>query len=183
MIHLSAGKILEYQLTKSLGLDLYEEILTVAPVTDVSQSQEFQKKFNAFYRIRRNAEWRKDYYELFELAKKGHYSFDDVISLLYVRTGNIEASFSSKMIATIDPEKPIWDQYVLQNLGLTLKGKTPREKIDNAAEIYHRIENWYAEYLKTEEAHRNIVEFDQWLPSYTWLTDVKKIDYLLCGMR
>lgn len=98
MIHLSAGKILEYQLTRSLGLDIYEEIMTAAPVTDVSQSREFQKKFNTFYRIRRNAEWRKDYYELFELAKKGHYPFDDVISLLYVRTGNIEASFSSKTI-------------------------------------------------------------------------------------
>jgi len=87
------------------------------------------------------------------------------------------------MIATIDPEKPIWDQYVLQNLGLELKGRSPREKIDNAVEVYHRIEVWYADYLKTEEAHRNIVEFDQWLPSYTWLTDVKKIDYLLWSNR
>ena len=37
----------------------------------------------------------------------------DVIGSLYVEAGNVEASFSSKMIATIDPEKPIWDQYVL----------------------------------------------------------------------
>lgn len=106
-----------------------------------------------------------------------------MIGSLYVETGNVEASFSSKMIATIDPEKPILDQYVLQNLGLELKGKNPREKIGNAVEIYHRIEAWYAEYLKTDEALENIAEFDRWLPSYAWITDVKKIDYLLWSKR
>ena len=123
------------------------------------------------------------YYRLFERAKQHHFSFADVIGSLYVETGNVEASFSSKMIATIDPEKPIWDQYVLQNLGLELKGKNPREKIGNAVEIYHQIEAWYAKYLKTDEARENIAEFDRWLPSYAWITDVKKIDYLLWSKR
>ena len=123
------------------------------------------------------------YYRLFERAKQHHFSFADVIGSLYVETGNVEASFSSKMIATIDPEKPIWDQYVLQNLGLELKGKNPREKIGNAVEIYHQIGEWYAEYLKTDEARENIAEFDRWLPSYAWITDVKKIDYLLWSKR
>ena len=133
--------------------------------------------------VRRNAEWRQCYYRLFERAKQHHFSFADVIGSLYVETGNVEASFSSKMIATIDPEKPIWDQYVLQNLGLELKGKNPREKIGNAVEIYHQIGEWYAEYLKTDEARENIAEFDRWLPSYAWITDVKKIDYLLWSKR
>ena len=143
----------------------------------------FQHAFNVFYRVRRNAEWRKCYYKLFEWAKKEHYSFEDVIGCLYVETGNIEASFSSKMIATIDPDKPIWDQYVLQNLGLELKGKNPRERVENAILIYDQIEIWYKDYLSTEEARKNIEEFDRWLPSYSWIPEIKKIDYLLWSKR
>lgn len=106
-----------------------------------------------------------------------------MIGCLYVETGNIEASFSSRMIATIDSDKPIWDQYVLQNLGLELKGKNPRERVENAILIYDRIERWYKDYLTTEEARKNIKEFDRWLPSYSWIPDIKKIDYLLWSKR
>ena len=183
MIHLSAGKLLEDQLARSMGLDKYANIMNAAGEKDVSSDAAFQHAFNAFYRVRRNTEWRECFYRLFERAKQYHFSFADVIGSLYVETGNVEASFSSKMIATIDPEKPIWDQYVLQNVGLELNGKNPRERISNAVEIYHQIEDWYAEYLKTDEARKNIAEFDRWLPSYAWATDVKKIDYLLWSKR
>ena len=87
------------------------------------------------------------------------------------------------MLATLDENKPIWDQYVLLNLGFELKGKTPGERVQNAVEIYHRIEEWYASYLLTEEAKENIAIFDEMLPSYAWVSDVKKIDCLLWGWR
>ena len=183
MIRLDAEKILEFQFARSLGLDLYEELMTVAPVTDVSQNPVFQKKFNAFYRIRRNAEWRKCYYDLFEQAKSKHYGFAEIIRILLDKTGNVESSFSSKMIATIDPDKPIWDQYVIRNLDLELKGKTPQERVENAICVYETIEQWFASYLKTDEARGNIAVFDRMLPSYEWLSDVKKIDFLLWSKR
>ena len=183
MIHLDANHLLESQLARSLGLDKYADIMEATWKNDVSSDIVFQHAFNAFYRVRRNAEWRENYYKLFERAKKEHYSFADVIGCLYVETGNIEASFSSKMIATIDPDKPIWDQYVLQNLGLELKGKNPRERVEKAIQIYDRIETWYRDYLATEEARKNIEEFDRWLPSYRWIPDIKKIDYLLWSRR
>ena len=103
MIHLDANCLMESQLARSMGLDKYADIMEAAREKDVSSDIGFQHAFNAFYRVRRNAEWRKCYYKLFERAKKEHYSFADVIGFLYVETGNIEASFSSKMIATIDP--------------------------------------------------------------------------------
>ena len=116
-MRLDARALLEAQLARGMGLDLYEELMSVAPVTDVARSAEFQRKFNAFYRVRRNAEWRECCYRLFEQAKKEHFSFADIIGALLSETGNVEASFSSKMLATLDETKPIWDQYVLQNLG------------------------------------------------------------------
>ena len=180
---LCARKLLEEQFARSLALDKYKRMLNMVNTIDVSKDFEFQKTFNAFYRIRRNARWRKCYYGLFECIKKEEASFEKVITGLYSETGNVEASFSSKMIATIDPNKPIWDQYVLQNLVLELKGKTPQERVKNAVSIYHLIEKWFDDYLKTDEARENIAEFDRWFPSYTWMSAVKKIDYLLWSKR
>lgn len=183
MERLYARKLLEDQFARSLALDKYRTILNTVKTKDVSNDFGFQKTFNAFYRIRRNAEWRRCYYGLFECAKKVNLSFEEVINKLYAETGNVEASFSSKMLATIDPNKPIWDQYVLHNLGLELKGKTPQERIGNAAVVYKQIENWFDDYMKTDEAYENIAEFDRWFPNYTWLSPVKKIDYLLWSKR
>ena len=83
------------------------------------------------------------------------------------------------MLATIDASKPIWDQYVLQNLGLELMGKTQEEKLQNAVILYAQIVNWYADYLTTGEARENIMEFDRPLPEYAWVSDTKKIDSYL----
>ena len=183
MIHLDADRLLEELFARSLSLDKYEIIVKTFSSIDVSCNCDFQRTFDAFYRIRRNEKWRRCYYQLFECAKVSRLSFEDVIEILYTETGNVEASFSSKMIATIDQKKPIWDQYVLHNLDLKLKGKNPQERIKNAIFIYSQIENWFDNYLQTEEARRNIAEFDCWFPSYTWISDVKKIDYLLWSKR
>ena len=106
-----------------------------------------------------------------------------IITELYHLTGNVEASFSSKMLATIDPSKPIWDQYVLQNLGLALTGKTQEEKLANAIHLYDQIEKWYKDYLTTAEAQENIEVFNRLLPEYAWVSDTKKIDCLLWSRR
>ena len=87
------------------------------------------------------------------------------------------------MLTTIDYSKPIWDQYVLQNLGLELTGKTQEEKLKNAIILYDEILRWYDEYLQTDEAQKNIQEFNRWLPQYSWVSDVKKIDCLLWSKR
>ena len=175
---LSTESVLKTQLAKSVGLDRYAEIMHGDPA-----SPEFQQSFNGYYRIRRNAEWRNVYYALFIKARAEHFSFAQILSALYGETGNVEASFSSKMLATIDSSKPIWDQYVLQNLGLELTGKTQDEKPHNAIILCDEIVRWYEEYLQTDEAQRNIQEFDRWLPQYSWVSNVKKIDCFLWSKR
>ena len=133
--------------------------------------------------IRRNEKWRQHCYNLFAKAKTERFSFEQIITELYRLTGNVEASFSSKMLATIDASKPIWDQYVLQNLGLELMEKIQEEKLQNAVALYAQIVNWYADYLATDEARENIGEFDRLLPEYACISETKKIDCLLWSKR
>ena len=175
---INAKEVLQAQLARGLGLDRYAEIMRGDPA-----SPDFQRAFNGYYRIRRNEEWRRYYYNLFAKAKTEQYSFEQIITELFRQTGNVEASFSSKMLATIDASKPIWDQYVLQNLGLELMGKTQEEKLQNAVTLYDQVVNWYADYLTTGEARENIYEFDRLLPEYACISETKKIDCLLWSKR
>lgn len=60
----------------------------------------FNEHSTGFYIVRRNESWRKSYYEYFESVKNGKQTFENIITYLYESTGNIELSFSSKMLAT-----------------------------------------------------------------------------------
>ena len=175
-------KVIEDRLAASFGLEQYGYIISQWKNVDVSTDEAFQTKFNGYYRVRRNAEWREYYYALFQRGKSERLSFADIITYLYENTGNVEPSFSSKMYATLDVEKPIWDQYVLKNLKLRLFG-TGEERLQNAIVLYTRIEAWYKGFLKTQNGKDCIDAFDKALPSYSWISSTKKIDCFLWGMR
>ena len=150
----------------------------------MSSDAAFQRPYNRFYRVRRNAEWQSAYYEIMQREKvSAVLSFEDILREMHERTGSVEASFTSKMIATLDPDRPIWDSVVLERLGLRLRGTTAQAKLENAVGVYESIVGWYADYLATEDAARNIALFDELLPDYSWLTSVKKVDFLLWSSR
>ena len=182
-IDFDVNKVFQERLASSMGLDKYQYIMEHVQKTDVSSDMDFQRTFNGFYIVRRNEEWRKIYYDYFERVKHEEPTFDNILIYLYEQTGNIEPSFSSKMLATILPNKPIWDHYVVENLGLELTGNTKMEKLENAIKIYAQIEEWYEQFLQTEKAVDCIMEFDRVLPDYTWLSDIKKIDSILWSIR
>lgn len=177
------NKIFQERLASSMGLDKYQFIMEQVNKTDISIDAEFQRTFNGFYIVRRNEEWRKAYYEYFESVKKGTPTFTSILIHLYECTGNIEPSFSSKMLATIFPDKPIWDRYVVQNLNMELKGRTKQERLENAMVLYTDIERWYADFLQTDKAKECIEVFDHVMPDYKHISSIKKIDSILWSIR
>ncbi len=103
---------------KKLEKDIrrYFEIMRMA---ETPENPEFQKKFNAFYRIRRDEAWRSEFYQLMEdFRKKDDPYFGEVLLRLHQRTGQIEPSFASKMLATLNADMPIWDSNILRVLHL-----------------------------------------------------------------
>ena len=152
---------------------------------NVAEDKDFQKSFTAFYRLRRDSVWRTYYFKLFEDRKnrKDSISFGEIQLRLFQQCGKIESSFSSKMLATIDPNKPIWDSYVLKNLGLKLMGKSKEERFSAAVVLYDNICNWYRDYLQTDEARDMIKMFDQTFPEFSHITQVKKIDFIIWALR
>ena len=58
--------VIEERLAAGFGLEQYANIIWQMPLINVASDILFQTKFNAYYRVRRNAEWRRYYYDLFE---------------------------------------------------------------------------------------------------------------------
>ena len=67
---MNGEKILHESLVNALGLRDYDFIMKHAYKTNVEHDSDFQKRFNAFYRVRKDEAWRKEYYSVFESAKK-----------------------------------------------------------------------------------------------------------------
>ena len=182
-INFDVNKVFQERLAVSMGLDKYQFIMEQVKKTDVSIDANFQRTFNGFYIVRRNEAWRKVYYEHFENVKDSTPSFASILTHLYECTGNIEPSFSSKMLASIFPDKPIWDRYVVQNLSMELVGKTKQERLENAIILYEDMEKWYADFLKTDKAKECIEVFDRVMPDYKQISSIKKIDSILWSIR
>ena len=172
-------KIMHDRIAQKLGVQQYAQIMTTVHTTDVSKNTDFQRLFNGYYRVRRDAKWRQSYYALFESMKQQSPTFADILTALYQQTGHIEASFSSKILATLDPCKPIWDSHVLRYLEQSLNGNDPQERLHNAILLYESITTWYTQFFMTAKAKACIDVFDQALPDYRWISKTKKIDFFL----
>lgn len=181
--------IITNSIERMLGFEKYTKIMIDVNKVDVSKNQRFQKLFDDYYEIRRNAAWRKIYYDFFQKAKSdSSITFDDIIDYLYDKAKTnkglphpVEASFSSKMFATINHNMPILDSQVLANMGLSIVGKTPADKLKSAKDTYETIRNRYSNYLGTADCLDAIALFDTYFPDYTTVSEVKKIDWFLWG--
>lgn len=166
-----------------LALDKYKYILEEKNKCNISTNIKFQKTFNRFFMIRRDEKWRKIYYNYFENIKNNkNVSFEEIIKYLYHKTGNIEASFASKMLAIINPNMPIWDQYIITNLEFKVEGKEKEERLNNTISIYNDIIKKEKELLKRNDVKQAIKDFKNKYKDYK-LTDIKILDYLLWNNR
>lgn len=177
-------KAIENALASAYGLPKYIKIMEKLRTSeDLTKDSDFQKTFNGFYRVRRNENWRRKFYSIFQECRYNEsVTFEEIFSRVYDSTGRMEASFSSKMLASINPDKPVWDSRILHYLGLKIPDPDRSDRQERIIDIYRRIENAYADYLKTDEAEENIRLFDEWMPAYKEISSVKKIDCLIWGM-
>ena len=172
-------------------MERYAEIIHAVPQTDVSEDTEFQRKYTAFFRLRRGSKWRHAYFELFEeckrkynnVGKKNRPTFESVLRALYKRTGQVEASFTSKMLAAIDPTKPIWDSVVLSQLRIEpMKSTKADRRLNFTVCSYRGIEFWYEDCFRYGMADEPIAAFNRAFPQYIKFSDVKKLDFMIWAM-
>ena len=178
-IHLQDG------IYRSWGFYKYEKTLDLSNI----KSKIYQKNYISFYRLRRDEDWIKQYFNFLEIYYKKHqsgdnYCFKDILQDLYnvpskSRDGQyqfkIEISFASKLLHTVNPDYPIWDSQVRKKLGISNSKKT----INDAVKAYDELCTRYALMKKDPQFKTFVVTFDSLFPKFTWITETKKIDFYL----
>ncbi|MDA2920317.1 hypothetical protein MYX76_12640 [Desulfobacterota bacterium AH_259_B03_O07] len=166
------------------GLEKYRWIQEHVHLQDIRENEEFQRKFNGFYRIRRNQAWRKTFYKFLEKSKDKRVTFKNMLEAFYKETGRVEASFVSKLVATINPNLPVIDSVVLKNLGLKLPSPnlSTGERILKINKLHKDLKTIYTKYLKTGRGKYLIESFRKKYSNIN-ITDTKILDLILWQIR
>ena len=181
MIALKPFPSIAKNLKDTHSLEKYAFIMNNIQKRDISIDKEFQTRFNGFYIVRRNSEWRQTFYTYFEAYKTTAPTFSEILTNLYQSTGRCEASFASKLLASLCPDMPIWDSHILNYLGLKKKAVNKEAKLEEAIHLYEQIVEWYKDNIQSDIYKPYINEFDLVFPEYSWLTQTKKLDFILWG--
>jgi hypothetical protein len=182
MIKLDQSEIKDTLPCVRKGLDQYVAIQSRLNSVDVSEDVDFQKMFTVFYRVRRNNEWRSKYFSILQAAKREGFDFEEALKRIQQQTGRIEASFASKLVATIDTRLPVIDTIVMRNVGIKLPyhGAKNREKI--IVRQYAELKELLDEYLKTADGKFLVTEFRSMYP-YADISPQKMLDLVLWQKR
>lgn len=165
------------------GLKKYTWIQNHLHSCDVSKDIDFQRHYNGFYRLRqRSSVFYQTYYDFMEKQKGIAPSFEKTLHHLYKTLGRMEASFASKLVATLDTSKPVWDSVVLKNIGLRPPYSSCKNREERILKVYHDLESWYEKYITADDAKQIINCFNKRYPGSN-ISDIKKIDLFIWQQR
>lgn len=147
---------------------------------DIHTDREFQKRYNGYYRIRRNNEWQNHYYTLMVSLRDKETNFQNILQILFKKTGRIEASFASKMLATLNPNSPVIDSKVLIKLGLRLPYYyySSTDRLDRTCKVFETLSTFFFGALSSNEGKLHVAAFRRRYPNIQ-ITDTKILDFLL----
>ena len=166
----------------SVGLAKYTWLQAALTGRDISRDTEYQKRFGGFYRVRRNSAWRSAYFQILEQAKTAPISFEEALRSIHAATGRVEASFASKLIATLDTSQPIIDSVVLRNLGLRLPNQGASDRFAGVGSLHQQLGELYSEYLASALGCDLVAQFRRAYP-IAQITEGKMLDFVLWQSR
>lgn len=169
-------------------LQRYEMLQSDLRKKTVDSDQGYQSIFNGFYKMqRRTEEWYKYYFAMLEQEKHNKsITFKQVLEKIYVEKNRVEPSFSSKLVATIRPEMPVYDKHVRENLALEVlpQYKPSNERIRGLIKMYATLEEKVTAFVRNPIFVSSLrPAFDKKFPVYEHISDVKKLDFLLWQYR
>jgi hypothetical protein len=168
-------------------LSRYDYLQHSLLITNVASDKSYQSTFNGYYRMqRRRQDWYDFYFSVLEREKRNStISFREILEEVYRSKRRVEPSFSSKLVATIRPELPVYDKYVRENLSLAIPGQNEpsEDRVRKFVAIYSRLEAQMAELTQSDVFRELKRHFNDEFSTYAHFTDVKKLDLLLWQYR
>lgn len=164
------------------GLEQYLWLQNATATADFFKDGAFRKRFNHFYRVRRGTEWQVSFYGVMDRAQKESLSFRAILDLLHQRTGRYEASFGSKLFATLNPTAPIIDSVVLKNLGVRLPSAGTQERTAKICEVHKHLAHLFSDFLATDMGAYLVKAVERAYP-HASITKEKAVDLVLWQTR
>ena len=141
-----------------------------------------RRSYNGFYRVRRGQPWQSVYFDLMHQTQKHGHGFSEVLTALHRTTGRYEASFASKLLATLDTSQPVIDSVVLTNLGCKLPAATSTERLQGIVAIHSELQQNVQSFLSSVEGRDLVAQFKTAFPHHT-VSEEKAVDLVLWQMR
>jgi len=186
-VHLTRQHILAALPKVAEGLGKYLCIQAVAHGgSDLARDPIFQKKYNGFYKVRRSENWRRIYFKLLEherqQTKLARRNFQDVLEEIENQTKRVEASFASKLVATVDPQQPIIDSVVLANVGARLPYSKMLNRVQVIGTMHKQLAACYGTYLKSSDGKFLVKSFKTLYPKAN-ISEIKMLDLVIWQTR
>ena len=157
-----------------------------AKIHNPEHDLEFCKSFAGYYRVRRNAVWRGAYFTMMGELRDDPPDFRTCLARLFGATDRIEPSFTSKLLATIDPHRPVLDSVVLGHLGLRLPTwGSSQDRIEKAANIYDTLTRCMGAFVASNAGKLAVEAFRGYSPDFqkAQVTDTKIVDLVFWQTR
>lgn len=164
-------------------VDAYTQLMSLYDASKASD-EEFKKRFTGFYRLRRSALFRNVYFEIMdEQDPDSPMPIEQVMERLRCVSGNIELSFASKLLATVNPNAPIWDSGIQQALKKWGSANSEQEfyrqgPMADAVRKYEQLQRFYSSIEEDGTADLWVKTFDESFPE-AGISRAKKIDFVL----
>lgn len=164
----------------------------------------FTTRFAAFYGLRRSKKsesgqsWQAVYFEYLKSLRdqKARPSFAEALAWLSDRlpplkkggARPIEASFTSKMLATLDPDRPVLDSEILAHLKLQLPAyhHDRERRLADTIRVFSDMEGRLKAVVRSVEWKAAREEFDAAFPGRNTrarVTDMKALDLIVWASR
>ena len=181
-IHLTKAQIGAALPAVATGLNKYLWLQANRDASDLRLNLLYRRRFNHFYKVRRGKEWQDHFYGLLEAKKGKRASFSEVFDALQQATDRYEASFASKLLATIDPSMPVIDSIVLHNLNLRLPTSNSKNRAARICQLHAMLIAYFNEFLSMENGKYLVQCFRKTYPGAD-VTEIKMLDLVLWQTR
>jgi hypothetical protein len=182
MIELTRTQIKEALPRVARGLEQYLWLQEHRDSSNILTDPVYRRRFNGFYRVRRATEWQDTFYRLLQRTKAKPVTFGQVLRALHRATGRYEASFATKLVATIRPEMPVIDSVVLKNLGLSLPRHNVPDRLARLQRLHETLRSRYRAFLQSDTGRYLVKRFRQKYPGAR-ISNVKMLDLVLWQTR
>jgi hypothetical protein len=148
----------------------------------------FQFVFRSFYRLDNAGLSDNLKKRFFKLLAEKQTKLDIILSELYEiptlkKYNSIQFSFATKLLHTIDNDKPIFDRYVIFLIKKKVTGHNKNEKIQSCIEIYNSLVTLNDELKKNDKIRNVILKFrTKFKVSNEEMSDTKVLDSIMWSL-